>query len=120
MSLWAKFSNKGQSGAQAPSESRKSKDKSFRGVRVRADNETCCQMVRTITDERFLLEEAPMLPLSLCDAQVCNCTYESFNDRRGAIRRASDLAFDINSELFEQENRNNKSPGRRNDDSCEF
>ncbi|MGI9233968.1 MAG: hypothetical protein ACR2RD_10095 [Woeseiaceae bacterium] len=120
MSIWAKFSNKGRSGAKAPREPQQAKNQGYRGVKVCADTESCCQMVRTITDERFLLEEAPMLPLSLCDAQVCNCTYERFNDRRGALRRASDFAFDINSELFEQENRNNKLPGRRRGDLCEF
>lgn len=120
MSLWARFSNKGRSAQQAASESKKSNNQSFRGVKVCADNETCCQMVRTITNERFLLEEAPMLPLSLCDAAVCNCTYQRINDRRGSLRRASDLAFDINSELFEQENRDNKLPGRRSDDLCDF
>ena len=120
MGLWARLSGKKQSVEKVSGDSQKTQNRSFRGVIVRADEETCCQLVQTITDERFLLEDAPMLPLSMCDAKVCNCTYERFNDRRGAVRRASDLAFDINSELIEQENRDKKSPGRRAQDSLDF
>lgn len=89
---------------------------SYRGVRVVAKGDECCQAVKTIADERYLLEETPMLPLSVCDAAVCNCSYERFDDRRDGLRRASDVTFDMASHLHGQDNRTSKSPGRRSRD----
>jgi len=89
---------------------------SYRGVRVVAKGDECCQAAKTIADERFLLEKTPMLPLSVCDAEICNCTYERFDDRREVLRRASDVAFDMASHLRSQDNRTSKSPGRRSRD----
>jgi len=88
----------------------------YRGVRVVANSDECCQAVKTIANERYLLEETPMLPLSLCDAAVCNCTYERFDDRREGFRRTSDVTFDMAGQLRSQENRNSHSPGRRSRD----
>lgn len=89
----------------------------YRGVQVVANGDECCQAVKTIANERFLLEETPMLPLSLCDAAVCNCTYERFDDRRESLRRASDVGFDMASDLHGQDNRASNSPGRRSRDT---
>lgn len=89
----------------------------YRGVRVVANGDECCQAVKTIADERYLLEETPMLPLSLCDAAVCNCTYERFDDRREGFRRTSDITFDMAGHLHDNDNRSSKSPGRRSRDT---
>ena len=88
----------------------------FRGVSVVADSDDCCQSVQTLADERFLLQDAPRLPLSLCDAEKCRCTYERVDDRRTRLRRDSDVVFDLVGQLRGEESRNSKVPGRRNDD----
>jgi hypothetical protein len=120
MGLLARFSHKKKSPGDTASSERNKAKPAFRGVRIVANHEDCCQFARTLEDERFLLQEAPMLPLSLCDVETCRCTYERFDDRRAGARRASDIAFDINSALHSQENRSSKVPGRRSKDSCDF
>ena len=120
MSLLARFSHKKKSRGDTPKREQKKANAGFRGVRIVANREDCCQFARTLEDERFLLQEAPMLPLSLCDVETCHCTYERFDDRRAGARRASDIAFDINSVLHNQENRSSKVPGRRSKDTCDF
>jgi len=88
----------------------------YRGVRVVAESDACCRAVKSIAAERFLLDETPMLPLKECDAAVCSCTYERFDDRRDGFRRTSDITFDMAGQLHEQENRKSNSPGRRSQD----
>lgn len=120
MGLLARFSHKRKPGTPRSAKPKKSSSDGYRSVTVRPNDQECCQFVRSLADERFLLEEAPMLPLSLCDAPVCRCTYERFDDRRSGARRASDIAFDIASNLHGEENRNAKMPGRRSDDDPDY
>ncbi|MBT8103172.1 MAG: hypothetical protein KJO95_09405 [Gammaproteobacteria bacterium] len=80
------------------------------------DKNECCQAIQAIADQRFLSEDTPMLPLRSCDAATCNCTYERFDDRRTDSRRASDVGFDMASQLCNQDNRASLSAGRRDDD----
>lgn len=120
MGLLARFSHK-QKTANSPSPTPgETRTAGYRGVRIRANGDHCCHVVRTLADERFLLDEAPMLPLSLCDAEVCQCSYERFDDRRAGARRASDIAFDIASNLHDEESRDVKMPGRRSKDLPDF
>jgi len=120
MGLLARFSHK-QKAANPPSaKPAETVTAGYRGVRIRANGDQCCQFVRTLADERFLMDEAPMLPLSLCDAEVCQCSYERFDDRRAGARRSSDIAFDIASNLHDGESRNVKVPGRRSRDFPDF
>lgn len=116
MGLLTRFLHKKKAAGGSPDKDPEKTKSNFRGVQVVANGEECCQVVRTLANERFLLEQAPMLPLSLCDADICQCTYEPFDDRRADIRRASDIAFDMASELYDQENRSKKMPGRRSKD----
>lgn len=92
------------------------KSSRYRGVQVNANSPDCCEAVQAAAGKRFLSNDVPKLPLNGCDASNCRCTYELYDDRRTEIRRASDVAFDIASELCEQDNRSSNSSGRRIDD----
>lgn len=88
----------------------------YRGVQVIVDKDDCCQAALAIADKRFLVDEIPRLPLAECDAENCRCAYERFDDRRADVRRASDLGYDMASQLREVDNRSSASSGRRSDD----
>ena len=118
MGLFAIFSRKPKNGAQPTKGQQASKKHSYRGVRVVVHGDACCQAAKSIADERFLLEKAPMLPLTTCDAETCHCTYKRFDDRRADIRRASDLGLDMASQLGDQTNRISRSLGRRSEDTA--
>lgn len=88
----------------------------YSGVQVNANPDSCCQAARDIAGQRFLIKNAPMLPLDGCDMQDCQCSYQRFDERRTEARRLSDVGFDMASQLHEDENRENPASGRREDD----
>lgn len=49
-----------------------------------------CAAARTVAGRRFLLGEAPALPLAGCTAQTCTCRFFTYGDRRSFLgnRRA--------------------------------
>ena len=50
-----------------------------------------CDAAAILQCERFLVDEAPPLPLSVCThPHACECVYENFADRRTATRRVWD------------------------------
>ena len=102
---------------QAATTSKRINEKSrYRGVQVNGVRADSCAAVQALAGQRFLSNEVPMLPLSGCDLNDCRCTFELFDDRRTEIRRASDVTFDIASELRVQDNRRGASLRRRSDD----
>jgi len=48
-----------------------------------------CQTAIELADTRFLLAEAPTLPLPDCNSSACRCFYVRYVDRRSEERRAS-------------------------------
>ncbi len=88
----------------------------YRGVQVIVNKNDCCQAAETVADQRFLIEQIPKLPLANCDAAQCGCGYERFDDRRADFRRASDLGYDMASQLHSDDCRSSTSPGRRSKD----
>jgi hypothetical protein len=48
-----------------------------------------CTGARSLAGRRLLLSEAPRLPLTGCNAEVCRCRYAYFGERRGDDRRRS-------------------------------
>ncbi|HEY6643913.1 hypothetical protein [Povalibacter sp.] len=57
----------------------------YRGV-------SACEMARKFSEHRFLVREAPTLPLPGCTmSQACECRYLKFRDRRGESRRLDDF-----------------------------
>jgi len=99
-----------------PAAGTKSSNNEYRGVQVVINKNKCCAAAVAIADQRFLIEQVPKLPLAICDAAQCGCGYERFDDRRTDLRRASDVAFDMASQLHDDDNRSSPSSGRRDDD----
>ena len=89
----------------------------YRGVQVVTDPDGCCSAAAAIAGQRYLAHEVPRYPLDGCDADNCRCSYRLLDDRRTDLRRASDVAYDIASDLRTAENRRCDSPGRRSGDS---
>lgn len=118
MGLFAMFSKKPKADTRPTRSQQESKKHSYRGVRVIAKGDKCCQAAKSIANERFLLEDAPKLPLTTCDAEECHCTYQRFDDRRADIRRASDLGFDMAGQIHGQGKRISRSLGRRSEDKA--
>lgn len=87
----------------------------YRGAQVivRPDS---CRAAAAIAGRRYLADEVPRFPLDECDAADCGCTYRLFDDRRSDLRRASDVAYDMASELREAEDRRGNTHGRRQND----
>ena len=85
----------------------------YRSVQVITDPGSCCRAAESIAGNRFLAHEVPRLPLEGCDRASCNCSYKLFDDRRTEPRRASDIGYDIASELRTAENRRTDPGGRR-------
>ena len=71
-------------------------NKLFHGVAVRSRGDRCCDAVKALSGQRFLSEEAPLLPLAECsNPQGCRCVYEHFDERRDNLRRESDIGLPV-------------------------
>jgi hypothetical protein len=55
----------------------------YRAVGIRP-GAVCCQGSVQMSEKRFLVGKAPMLPLPGCDAAQCDCRYAHYSDRRYA------------------------------------
>jgi len=61
--------------------------RNFKGASVQP-GDNCCQAVREFSKTRFLVEEAPRLPLERCDRIAdCVCKYHNHPDRRSGDDR---------------------------------
>ena len=67
----------------------------FHGVAVETSRgEQVCRAAAAIAGQRFLSEEAPVLPLPDCDTpRECRCVYQHFTDRRTDKRREADIGL---------------------------
>ena len=115
MGLFERFAGK-----EATTAEQDETEDSYRGVEIIIGSAACCEAVKAIANERFLSDDVPMLPLRDCDAADCRCSYQRFSDRRTEARRASDTAFDIASQLRQEENRRDSKTDRRDDEEFEF
>ena len=116
MELFARLSGKSTTCTESPTSQPVTTESQYHGVQVIANPSECCQAAKAIAGQRYLPNEVPMLPLPGCDAADCRCTYKRFDDRRTDLRRASDVGYDMATELHDQENRKSTSPGRRSAD----
>lgn len=107
----------GRSGGQDRLQEIKATTAKYRGVEVVTHADGCCGAAAEIAGQRYLANEVPRFPLDGCDFDQCRCSYKLFEDRRTDLRRASDVAYDIASELRSADNRRSDSPGRRSGDS---
>jgi len=71
-------------------------NKLFHGVAIRPRGDACCQAVEGLGTQRFLSEDAPLLPLTECsNPQGCRCVYEHFEERRDSLRRETDVGMPV-------------------------
>jgi hypothetical protein len=75
----------------------------------------CCDMARKFSEHRFLVRDAPPLPLAGCTMpNNCQCKYIKHKDRRAEPRRLMD--FGMAARLFDGRERRARGGGRRNND----
>jgi hypothetical protein len=81
--------------------------------------QVACEAVQALDGKRFLLTEAPVLPLSDCDLRNCRCRFRSHGDRRQEQRGDRRLGYGLRSELYATNGnpeRRTKRRGRRAED----
>ena len=89
---------------------------SHHGVQVMANSVECCEAVRAIAGKLFLANDVPLLPLRECTSSDCQCTYKHYDDRRTDARRDWDIGLGFTNHFITEEKRDDRAPGRRNDD----
>lgn len=50
--------------------------------------EGACEAVIKLENQRFIVHEAPLLPMPGCDPKHCKCRYTHYSDRRDEDRRS--------------------------------
>ena len=53
----------------------------FIAVSLVCESESC-EEIGVLEDQRFLVNEAPAIPLQQCTSEVCGCRYHHYKDRR--------------------------------------
>lgn len=75
----------------------------------------CCEMARKFSEYRFLMRDAPSLPLAGCSmSKKCQCKYVKHRDRRAEPRRLND--FGVAARMFDGNERRDRTGGRRRND----
>jgi hypothetical protein len=65
-------------------------EQDFRSVTIHSTaSQPPCQTAIDLADQRFLLADAPALPLPGCASNSCRCGFVRYDDRREYHRRAS-------------------------------
>ncbi len=91
----------------------KPKPLSYQAVSIRPAATGACNAAGQLASVRFLVAEAPLLPLKTCDAATCDCKYVRFSDRRADARRVVDTSI---SQQIDLRNDRRSDRGRRKDD----
>ena len=87
----------------------------FSAVEIRPMKQAC-ESAREASGERYLVAEAPLLPLARCDRrEACDCRYLHFSDRRRGPRRKTEGGLASRPTEFDVERR--RLRGRRAEDS---
>jgi hypothetical protein len=118
MALFSWFKRAKSAGPAAAGLEQAQKAPRYNAVEIVPREDACCEAVRAVAGQRFLPEEAPLVPLPDCDEPNCDCTYRRFDDRRNDIRRAGDLGFAVFGIMVQEKNdrRRPAAPGRRSAD----
>ena len=82
----------------------------FRGIRI----ESRCRASSHLVGEEFGFDSAPHLPVSGCDAAVCECGYVGLPERRASGERRSGRDRRMSMRL-ESEDRRSERPRRKDD-----
>jgi hypothetical protein len=79
-----------------------------------------CEAAQRVSGKKYLVNEAPKLPLSGCDPAHCQCEFTQHNDRRELHEdRRNPCASALTTQLFEatgEANRRKRRGGRRKTD----
>jgi hypothetical protein len=66
----------------------------FHSVSIQPREDCACPAIEALAGERFLSDEAPLLPVEGCDRPGdCRCTFVHYDDRRTNARRESDVGL---------------------------
>jgi hypothetical protein len=88
--------------------------KQWHAISVEAKSSSCA-VAQDLRKQRFLLKEAPKLPLQGCSKGAsCLCTYKHHDDRRSKPRRKEGASVSSNGKAQGSERRTIR--GRRSDD----
>lgn len=85
----------------------------FRCVEIKA-GEHACEHVKSLENKRILVDFAPLLPLSNCDVEACNCSYTRFDDRRSGDDRRLEAEGKTNKQVMAYGNKRYAADRRRN------
>jgi hypothetical protein len=89
--LWQQYQIRDRSHGPSSLKALRSGNGVFRSVGVDAGGE-CCEAVKELAGSRFLMAEAPRLPLAECTLETCSCRYIYFPDRRATAEDRRDLS----------------------------
>jgi hypothetical protein len=101
--------------AQAPGPT--STTDKYRAVSIQC-RESGCAAARALSEQRFLVKDAPVLPLPDCDKAPCHCSYLHHADQRAADddrRSVHSLQTELYTRTTEPERRTRR--GRRKGDN---
>lgn len=76
----------------------KTLNKRYGAVSILPGND-CCDPVEALGNIRYLLPDAPLLPLSNCDRSRCNCRYRHHYDRRRGLNNRRRTASPVGQEI---------------------
>jgi len=95
---WLRKSSKKSAGFRKPGVNSRLKEDTvaaskFMAVAISSGLNDCCREVKALNGKRFLVRNAPILPLAGCEMAECQCRYVRFNDRRQEPRRDSEYGI---------------------------
>jgi hypothetical protein len=100
--------------AQRSAPKSKAVGKEFHGISIEFDEDTACDAVKALANQRLLSNAVPPLPVVGCTSTNCQCKYIHHDDRRGEDdnrRLVGSLQWQLSETSSRQERRNTK--GRR-------
>jgi hypothetical protein len=103
------FARRGRSNTAAPRPTKPAGGR-FGSVEIRTRN-GACEPARALDGQRFLVKDAPSLPLPACDVTKCSCTFAKLSDRRTDDRRFEHGG--LSAAMFLKTNRRAKRERRR-------
>ena len=91
------------------------RDPTYPAVSVDPSPGACCEAVQEFAEKRFLISDAPVLPLDACDRFAqCQCRYKKWVDRRQEDRRF--IVAGMAGQYFKGDEQRALKRGRRNTD----
>ena len=108
--------NAAENALAAKARSKAAEAHQYHSVSIQCKDDACAA-VNELTNQRFLAQTAPAIPLAKCDAANCQCNYVHYSDRREEEDDRRSM-FSIQTELYRQNierDRRDKQGRRKND-----